>query len=100
MALNATRLRDVLVTAAKASYARAAGVAMSAAQETEAEAFWGDISSAILGELTGHAEVSVTVPVEPADAGLQSFIVATPPGTIPTTGPIAPTSLDGSGGVS
>lgn len=57
---------------------------------------WRLITGAIVAHIQANADVSVTVPVEPADVALQT---STTVGT-PTAGPAVPTSLDGTGGIS
>ena len=57
---------------------------------------WKRVAGAIVTYIQANADVSVTVPVEPADVALQT---STTVGT-PTAGPAVPTSLDGTGGIS
>jgi len=60
---------------------------------------WRAVGRAVVSYVTANAEVSVDVPVEATDVGLQSYTV--PPGApVATTGPLAPTSLDGVGSIS
>ncbi len=56
---------------------------------------WRLIAGAIVAHIQANADVSVTVPIESGDSGLQA---STPVGTA-TDGPLLDTSLDGTGGV-
>lgn len=57
---------------------------------------WERVAGAIVAHIQTNADVSVTVPVDPTDAGLQTTVSI----GSPTAGPAVPTSLDGTGGIS
>lgn len=59
---------------------------------------WRVVGREIVNHIKANAEVSVSVPVEASDVGLQSYTVP-PAGAVATTGPIVPTSLDGTGSI-
>lgn len=59
---------------------------------------WRVVGRAIVAHVTANAEVVVSVPVEASDVGLQSYTVP-PAGAVATTGPLVPTSLDGTGSI-
>ena len=92
MPLSATSMRDRIIAAFSAIYPGG----LSPDQKSDMEPLMEAISQGIIEEFVANADVSVTVPVEPADVALQT---STTVGT-PTAGPAVPTSLDGTGGIS
>jgi hypothetical protein len=96
MPLNGNNMGTEVKNAIEAEMVSQGLPAWDGSQGSAAEEFWQVICGAIVAHIQTHADVSVTVPVDTTDIGLQTTVSI----GSPTGGPALPTSLDGTGGVS